>query len=128
MLTFSHSQCTPYPLTATIFSSDLYQDPRSAKIFNYEPDVVNAIMNGSEGSVISQTKQTSCDQTGNRQGHSKQSTNKENTHHKISSTVLTHEHALDETESLLAQRSGLVRVASSGYVSSTATHVTKIYF
>lgn len=115
MLTFS--QCTPYPLTATIFSTDFYQDPRSAKIFNYEPDVVNAIMNGSEGSAISHTKQTSCDETSNRQGHSKQSTNKANTRHKISSTVLTHEHASDETEGLLAQRSGLAQVASSGYVS-----------
>ena len=124
MLTFS--QCTPYPLTATIFSTDLYQDPRSSKIFNYEPDVVNEIMNGSEGSAESHTKQTNnyCDEITDRQ-YLKQSTNEEKLHHKISSTVLTNNHALDETESLLAQRSGIARVVSSRYVSHLHSHSNK---
>ena len=112
------SQCTPYPLTATIFSTDLYQDPRFSKIFNYEPDVVNAIMNGSKEPAKTHSKQTSCDETSNR---SKQSANKD----KLSSTVhmLTHEHATDETENLLAQCSGLAQVTSSRYVSHLYSHV-----
>ena len=108
-------QCTPYPLMATIFSTDLLcQDPRSSKIFNYEPGVVSAIMNGREGSAKSHSKRTSCDETSNSQGHSKHFINKENIHNKISSIVPTQEYEVDESESLLAQRSGLAQIASSG--------------
>ena len=85
--------------------------------------MVNAIMNGSEGPAKSHPKQTS-DKTTDRQ-YSKQSTNEENLHHKISSTVLTNKHAPDETESLLAQHKGIARVVSSGYVSHLHSHSNK---
>ena len=104
-------QCTPYPLTATIFSTDLfYQDPKSSKIFNYEPDMINTIMNGSEESN-SHSRQTSYDETHNRQGHS---TNTETIQQKFLSTAPRHGHVPDETESLLAQYSGLAQMASPG--------------
>ena len=80
--------------------------------------MVDAIMNGSERIIKSHNKHP-CDEPTDRGGYSKQSINYPipNEENKISSTVLTNEHALDETE-CLAQHSGLAQVVSSGYVSN----------
>jgi hypothetical protein len=87
--------------------------------------VVNGIMNGSKVSAKSHSKQTSCNETSNRQGHSKRSTNKDNKRSSIVQchNMLTHDRATDERESLLVQRSGLAQVTSPGYVSHLYSHV-----
>lgn len=104
------------------------------KTFSYEPDVVNAIMNGSIPrsrsceEVRSHVKTTEKQQSsGSSESHAIPD-RAGNVHHNNSpvvatatATVLANEHALDdeeETGSLLAQQSGLHQVVSSGYVNN----------
>ena len=112
-------QFTPYPLTATIFSTDLPQDregslAKHAQKFSYEPDIIDAMMSHSEAQGIEKnTNKLKCSK---QDGSHPTPNHISNDLSAVPATDLTNEN--EAKGRLLAQQSGLVQVMSSRLVTT----------